>query len=451
MRWLLPLPLLLVLAPGCARSADDARAARPDLVLLIADDMDWEHFGFLGHVPDPTPTLDRLAAAGAVFTHGFVPVSRCRPSQATLLTGLWPQQHGMYFNTGPGHIDPRNALPGLLREAGYATIGEGKFWEGDPRLVGFSNPSITNYETFVRQGQQELFDFIDATPREQPLFVWWAPQLPHVPHNPPQRLLERFDPATLSVPDWLQEPALREKFREREHRSLAMAAWLDEGVDELIGKLRASGRYENTLFVFLVDNGWANGQVSKGWALDKGLRTPVIFAWPAAIAGGQTFSELMSSADIYATLLDVAGLPLPAGCQGRSLRSRLQGGPGEPRTALYGALYPPQPTALPPDPGRDATALWARTERWKYILSLQDVRMPAEGRSKDEETGVIAILDPGFERDRGDQELYDLESDPQERHNLAGDPGQAERLRELRAACLDWWRSTGGAPLDLPR
>src|SRR5262245_41396525 len=135
---------------------------RPNIVLLVADDMDYEHFGFAGHPLDPTPTIDKLASQGVVFTHGFVPMSRCRPAQAALLTGLWPHQNGVYFNVGADHIDPEDALPNHLARAGYATIGEGKFWEFNPRLMGFSNYAIRNYETFVRWDQQHLFDFIDA-------------------------------------------------------------------------------------------------------------------------------------------------------------------------------------------------------------------------------------------------------------------------------------------------
>src|SRR5262249_19017850 len=159
----------------------------------------------------------------------------------------------------------------LLGRAGYATVAEGKLWEGDPRRMGFSDAATTDPEAFVRRGQEHLFAFLDANAGKRPFFVWWAPELPHVPHDPPRRLLERFPRESIAVPAELEGATeRREKYLDRERALLAMVAWMDEGVGELVAKLRASGAYENTLFVFLIDNGWANGCVSKGWGLDKG-------------------------------------------------------------------------------------------------------------------------------------------------------------------------------------
>jgi uncharacterized sulfatase len=233
-----------------------------------------------------------------------------------------------------------------------------------------------------------------------------------------------------------------------------MDAWLDAGVEELVEKLRAHDVLENTLLVFLIDNGWANGCVSKGWALDKGLRTPVIFSWPAGLAPaarGARASELVSPVDLYATILDLAGAGVPEHCVGRSLRPVLEGGALAPREALFGALYPLQPAEVRADPARDAYGLWARTPRWKYILALKDLFAAADaGSSVGEREDIKVILAPDFVRRRGEVELYDLDADPHERVNLAGRPEHAAIEAELRAATLAWWRASGGGPLDLP-
>ncbi len=443
-----PALLSLALLSGAPACGAHAPPERPNIVILVADDMDYEQLGFLGHPLAPTPAIDELARAGVVFTHGFVPMSRCRPSQAALLSGLWPHQNGVYFNVGSDHIDPATSLVNHLKRAGYAAIGEGKFWEKNPRLMGFSNYTIRNYETFVRWDQDHLFEFIDAHAGVEPLFVWWAPQLPHKPFDPPERLLERFPAASIPVPAWLQDHA--ERYRERERTSLAMVAWLDEGVAALVAKLRAAGLLENTLFVFLIDNGWANGLVSKGWAYDKGLRTPMILSWGRGIAGGRSFANLVSPVDLYATILDYAGAPIPEHCQGQSLRPCLEGRAFEPRPALYGALYPISPGESE-SPERDAYALWARTERWKYVLVLRDVQQgDPEENGEDERDDVQAILAPYPERRRGDEELYDLERDPYELDNLAARPEQRALMDRLRGEILAWWRATGGGPLDVP-
>lgn len=451
----MPSPLRTLLLVACLASgaaARDERDTRPNVVVLVADDMDHEHLGFMGHPLAPTPTLDALAEQGVVFTHGFVPMSRCRPAQAALLSGLWPHQNGVYFNVGADHIDPATALPNLLARAGYATVGEGKFWEFEARTMGFSNYTIRNYETFVRWDQQHLFDWLDEHARERPFFVWWAPELPHVPHDPPARLLERFPLESIAIPEWFAgDEAARAEFRARERILLAMDAWLDEGVAELRAKLGTLGELEDTLFVFLADNGWANGCVSKGWGLDKGLRTPFVVAWPRGLRGGARHADLVSPVDLYATILDLAGAPIPEHSVGRSLRPRLEGRPAEPRAALYGALYPLAPTDVLADAARDAYGLWARTERWKLIVALKDLHAAGDaGSGLGEREDIKVSLAPDFVRRRGEVELYDLAADPHERTNLAGRPEHAALEARLRQEVVEWWRASGGGPLDVP-
>ncbi|MSR61807.1 MAG: hypothetical protein EXS08_05115 [Planctomycetes bacterium] len=440
-RFLLPLGLCLGLAVR-----GEAGDARPNVVVLMADDLDYEHFA---HPLAPMPTLAALAQQGVSFSQAFVPMSRCRPAQASLLSGLWPHQNGVYFNVGADHIDPDTALPKLLSRAGYGTVGEGKFWEFEARAMGFSNYTIRNYETFVRWDQQHLFGWLDEHAKERPFFVWWAPELPHVPHDPPEHLLARFPLESIPVPAWFTGDAA--EFRARERVLLAMDAWLDEGVQELEAKLGALGVLDNTLFVFMVDNGWANGCVSKGWGLDKGLRTPLFVTWPKGVRGGATQAELVSPVDLYATILDFADAPIPAACVGNSLRPLLGGKPFEARPALFGALYPLKPTEPLADPARDAYALWARTARWKWIESLKDLHAKADAGSGDGEREDVKVsLAPDFSRRRGEVELYDLVADPHELVNLAAEPEHAPVVADLRRRALEWWRETGGGPLDVP-
>ncbi len=443
------LGILWLAGAGCGVPERAEAGTRPNIVVLVADDMDHEHFA---HPLAPMPTLAALAQQGVLFTHGFVPMSRCRPTQASLLSGQWPHQNGVYFNVGADHIDPVTALPNLLQRAGYATVGEGKFWEFEARVMGFSNYTIRNYETFVRWDQQHLFDWLDENAQQSPFFVWWAPELPHVPHDPPEHLLARFPLESIPVPEWFTgDEDARAEFRSRERTLLAMDAWLDQGVAELQEKLRALGALENTLFVFLADNGWANGCVSKGWGYDKGLRTPMILSWPAGFRGGARHADLVSPVDLYATILDLAGAPIPAHCEGQSLRPRLEGTAFEPRTVLYGALYPLEPSEVLTDPARDAYALWARTKGWKFILTLKDLHAIADaGSDVGEREDIKVSLAPDFVRKRGEVELYDLSADPHERTNLAERPEHAALAAGFRREVLDWWRATGGSALDEP-
>ena len=416
---------------------------QPNIVFIISDDQDNEHLGFMGNDFVHTPNLDRLARAGTVFTSAHLPMSRCHPTLASFLSGRWPHQTGVYHNFGTKRLDPANSLPRLLRDVGYATYVEGKYWEGDPREMGFTHGKGQTADTFVREGQSDLFAFIDEHGGRTPMFIWWAPKIPHLPHNPPQEYLALFDRNEIPVPPWIAEDR-RESFLEKEHLSLAMEAWLDDGVGELEEKLREKGVHGSTMFVFVIDNGWCNGSVSKGSAFEKGVRTPVFFSWPAKIEGGQRFDGLISTLDIYPTVLDYAGAKTPASAEGNNLRPIIDGKTSKSRERLFGAIYPAFVTEDDERPERDIYALYVRDERWKYIFFVQDVVA-----SRNRTYFRIQWIETDYPaRQKGAEDLYDLRADPRERVNLAARPEHARRLAEMRKAVLEWWEKTGGKPID---
>ncbi|MSR61816.1 MAG: hypothetical protein EXS08_05160 [Planctomycetes bacterium] len=415
---------------------------RPNIVLVIADDMDYEHLGFMGNARVKTPTLDALAQQGCVFPVAHVPMSRCRPALAALLSGRWPQQTGIYENEAPHTLTRKDSLPNLLKAAGYATFQGGKFWEGSQLSMGFVEPKQTDsiFKTFVRENQDELFSFIDRWSAEHPLFVWWAPMLPHGPFNPPARFQALFRDTEIPVPPGVVGDP--KAYQEAERTSYAMGAWLDDGLSALRAKLAAKGELENTLFVFLIDNGFVNGAPSKGTVFEKGLRTPVFFSWPKGIAGGRTSSELVCAVDLYRTILDYAGVPAPSGAAGIDLRPTLDGAKQHVRDALYGAVYRYKERPGPKRPEKDVYAIYARTPRWKFVLYLRKV---------DPENYVLFNEFASFPaRERGQRELFDLEADPYERNDLARDSSHAVLMDELLQGCLAWWKETGGGELDLP-
>ncbi len=440
--------LLFLWAPmmwGCRATEKPAHetAKRPNFVFVISDDHDYEHLGFMGNEAVHTPTLDRLARAGTVFTHAHLPMSRCHPTLASFLSGRWPHQSGIYYNYGPDPLDPTDSLPNLLSKAGYATYVEGKYWEGDPREMGFTHGVGKTADTFVRQGQEELFRFIDEVGGRQPFFVWWAPKIPHTPHNPPERYQQLFDREQIPVPEWFSGD--REEFYEREFKSLAMEAWLDDGLSQLEEKLQGTSLLDSTMFVFVIDNGWCNGLVSKGSPFEKGVRTPVFFSLPGVIPAGRRLGQLISTLDLYPTILDYAGVTVPDRAAGQTLRPLIDGKTTESRETLYGAIYPAFATENDVRAERDIYALYARTEKWKYILFLQDVLQSRNG----DYFRIQSILTDYPERRVGAQDLYDLESDPHELNNLASQPQYAPQLERFKAQVLSWWQETGGRPLEV--
>ena len=438
------LSLLVLLAVTSAPGATNAFAEeKPNIVFIISDDHDNEHLGFMGSEMARTPNLDRLARTGTVFPVSHLPMSRCHPTLASFLSGRWPHQSGIYYNYGTRKLSPENSLPAQLKKAGYATYVEGKYWEGDPREMGFTHGKGKTARTFVRKGQGDLFSFIDEVGGKQPLFIWWAPLIPHTPHNPPQKYRDLVKKDKIPVPGYISA-GNKATFLKKEHLSLAMEAWLDDGIGELEGKLKEKGLYENTLFVFLLDNGWCNGRPSKGSPFEKGVRTPVFFSWPGKVKGGQSFECLTSTLDVFPTILDYAGAEIPGSAAGRTLRPIIEGKTTQNREVLFGAIYPAFATQDDQRPERDIYAIYARDKRWKYIFYLQNVKASRNGSY----FRIQSIVTEYPTRKKGDQDLYDLDADPYELKNLAADPGQAERMKKMQALAFRWWKDTGGKEFD---
>ncbi len=205
---------------------------------------------------------------------------------------------------------------------------------------------------------------------------------------------------------------------------------------------------KNTLFLFYVDNGWAFGMPAKNSPSEKGLRTPMFVTWPGKVPAGKRIDSLNYALDLHATALDYAGLEVPVDIVSKSLRSQIDGDTSDPHDVLFGATYAHAPHAWPGDPSvkrsveRDVLALYARTDQWKYVLHTQDIN---NGNAK--YVWMIAPLSEPYIRQKGDQDLFNLHADLYERNNLAAQPGQEERVAELRRQLFDWWERTGGKPI----
>ncbi|MEF8795577.1 MAG: sulfatase-like hydrolase/transferase [Salinivenus sp.] len=407
-------------------------SAPPNVVMIISDDQAWTDFGFMGHPEIATPSLDAFTDEAAVFPNGYVPTSLCRASLATLLTGLHGSQHKICCNDPPEGVDRSEmlpfmqeapALPRLLREAGYASLQTGKFWEGHYRNAGFTHGMTTEGRhggpglTIGRKTMQPIYDFVDEV-GDQPFFVWYAPFLPHRPHNPPDRLLDKY------AGD--DRPAPIAKY-------YAMCEWFDETVGDLLGFVDRQGLRENTLVVFVVDNGWIQptGETpttrgpfaprSKLSPYDGGVRTPVTLRWPGRIEPGYC-RELISTVDLAPTILRAAGLSPTASMPGVSLLDRTRSRSSPTRDAVFGEIYTHDMQQLE-DIGANVTHQWVRARDWKLINPVHPTKAPNEG---------LRFQTP---------ELYHLGQDPMETQDVAS--RQSGTVRDLLARLKDWkYRST---------
>src|SRR5690606_25292792 len=297
----------------------------PNIVLIISDDHAWTDYGFMGHPVIETPHLDQLARKSAVFPRGYVPTALCRPSLATLITGLYAHQHQISGNDPShaladpkspayrqlqqrliGHIDRHPTLPKLLAERDYLSHQSGKWWEGHFSRGGFTHGMTRGFPQpggrhgddglkIGRDGMAPVFEFIDlAIEADKPFFIWYAPFLPHTPHTPPQRLLDKYQSRVDSLPI---------------ARYYAMCEWFDETCGALLDHVEQHELTEKTLLVYVGDNGWIQNPDGPGYAprskqspYEGGTRQPILLSWPGTITPQQR-DELVSSIDLVPTML----------------------------------------------------------------------------------------------------------------------------------------------------
>jgi uncharacterized sulfatase len=446
-------PFRLLALVGCALGAFSgsapaaAPAAKPNILVIISDDQGWEDYGFMGHPHLATPALDQLAAQSLTFARGYSPVPLCRPSLCSIATGLYPHQHGVTgndptlpdagVNAQTGRANPKYARyyttiienfrsrPNFIRDLtsrGYRSLETGKWWEGDPvQTAGFTSAMTVGTGKgdrhggagleIGRQGLAPITQFIEQS-GPQPWLVWYAPMLPHAPHTPPAELLAKYLKVAPS------EPVAR---------YWASVEWFDRTCGELLAYLEQKKLRENTVVLYTTENGWiqhpqqANRPAprSKLTPYEGGHRTPIMISWPGHVAPRMDREHLASTIDFWPTLAALLKTPAPASLPGLNLT--------------------------------DATAVARRTSLFgeHYAHNIADVDAPTRSL---EHRWIIAgwhklIVPDARNRPKATPELYDLQSDPGEKTDLAAQ--RPERVRELRLQLDTWWTPPGTAQASL--
>jgi len=431
-------PCLVLGLAACTGSEID----RPNLVVIIGDDHGYPYAGFMGNEILETPHLDRLAAEGTVFSNAYNVASACRPSLMSLLTGLDPYQVELRSEQLEGQGLGRKSvnrildfqtLPRLLSERGYQSFQAGKHWEGTAQQAGFTVGTKSLKEatgsTFVdfsggavglslgRSGMQPVWTLLEQA-QGQPFLLWFAPKLPHTPLDAPARHRAPYLAAGLS------NSAVA---------YYANVTRLDAAIGELLERLSGMGLLEQTLVVYLSDNGWdqAPGVLATGRGMtlggsrgkmsmfELGFRTPIVFRWPGYVPAGIVQDELISTLDLFPTLLDYAGVETPPGRWGRSLRPVIEDREDLPERALYGRMAGALPDTVDAPAaavleGLRRPASFARRGRWHYF------------RFETEQGETV----------QGEEKLYDVEADPQETLNLA--PQNPDLVEALRREIEEW-------------
>ena len=415
--------LLAAFLALCVMGSRASNDKRPNIVVIISDDQAYHDFGFMGHEVIQTPHLDRLASQSLVFARGYVTTALCAPSLATMQTGMYPHQHGWTGNDPAKEIggwakrqewidrySQAPQLPALLAEAGYLSLHTGKYWQGDPQKVSGFTHSMGKTQRHGsstslgvgRNGMQPIYDFIaEAQDQEKPFMVWYAPFLPHTPHTPPERLYKKY----------------KDKTKHEAHaKYFAMVDWLDETCGELLEHLDDKKLTDNTVVLFICDNGWPHGDsgyrghVSKLTPWEQGVRTPIMVRWPGKVKPTMDEVHLASNIDIPVTILEAAGVPVPDAMEGIDL---LDAKAVDDRECIFIEDFDHDMVA----PDRPEASLEARgviCGDWKLVEVYE------------EEQGEV----PG-------SYLFNVTQDPKEKINLVDK--HPEKAAELQRRLNAWW------------
>lgn len=412
-----------------------ANVAHPNIILLIGDDQGYPYFGFMGADYLQTPNMDKLAASGTLFTEGYVSDNHCRPSLQTLLTGTLPIDYYNragklfesmvkekqipkdstkaflnYFDKRSLHMKNYNTLPKLLQNEGYVSFQGGKWWEFNYENGGFTH-GMTNGWTeeeqktkdwfikhmggdgmdLARVTNQPAYDFLEET-NGKPFFMWFAPSLPHYPFDAPEKYYNLYKDKDMS---------------ESAKQYYANCTWFDDAWGELVAYLKEKNLLQNTLIIYVNDNGWEQdpkqefwydsmrshngGDKGKGSIYDMSFRSPIIFSYPNHIKANTISKALIHSSDIPATILDYVGIDIPDDYFGMSYKSILDGKKQALRNSVYGNVV----TTRSDDPnnmmGDHVNGYWIRQEHW--FLRWHETK--------------------------NELELFDLDNDPKNDFNLS--------------------------------
>jgi N-sulfoglucosamine sulfohydrolase len=419
----------------------DTATARPNIVLIIADDLGAEDSGPYGCKGVRTPNLDLLAREGMKFLSAFNTCSSCSPSRSSIITGRYPH------NTGAEMLHlplPKEQVTFVekLKAAGYWTAASGKWHLGnlvrDRFDVVNSDVRATPVGNDDGSGCVKWISTLQERPKDKPFFLWLASIDPHRPY---------FD-GTLAVPHKPEETEVPPFLPDAPPTRKDFAMYYDEigRLDGYVGKvfqeLKRQGMLDNTVIFFITDNGRPFPRC-KTSVYDSGIQSPLLIRWPGHIKAGSSCRSLVSSIDLAPTILELAGLPPLPTFQGKSYARLLS----QPEESIRDSVFAEHNW-------HDFTACErsVRTARFKYIRNFwPDLPgTPAEFNNLTF-TEMRRLRDAGkltdaqmncFVKPRPAEELYDVAADPQELRNLANNPKYADTLTELRERLEAWRRDT---------
>jgi choline-sulfatase len=445
------------------------KSRKPNILLIMTDQHRGDCVGADGHPAIITPNLDRIAHEGVLFRRAYSSTPSCTPARAGLLSGLSPWNHGMlgYGRVGEGYPVEK---PQALRDAGYHTFAVGKMhWHPQRSMHGFhqilldessrqESPEFrSDYRCwFFSEAPNLQYDatgigwndyrakpyvlserlhptrwtgevaarYLENYDRPEPFFVKVSFARPHSPYDAPQRFFDLYKDADIPkavVGDWAEKYAPRsgksnsiwhgdmgaEQVRYSRQGYYGNITFIDEEVGRILAALEKTGRYDDTLIVFTADHGDMTGDHHmwrKTYAYEASARIPMLMRWPTGLIAaerGQIRSEPVELRDVLPTFLDAARAPGRDLTDGMSLLELVSG----------------------------------QTDGWREYIDLEhDVCYSKENHWNALTDGHFKYIYFAFD---GSQQLFDLDSDPGELHDLSGDLAYRDELTKWRGRMID--------------
>jgi len=444
-----------------------------NVIFILTDDHRYDFMGFTGKLPwQKTPALDKLAAGGAYFKNAFVTTALCSPSRASILTGQYSHVHTIIDNSSE-EADGLVYFPQYLQKNDYQTSFFGKWHMGNeddrPR------PGFDHWESFRGQGvyynptlnidgeqvsykdsayitdllTDHAVGWLNQRDKTKPFFLYLSHKAVHAPFMPAKRHAGMYKnkkytlPSTywqtlsddykdLKWPEWVKKQRhswhgvdyayhSRSNIEEMVQTYAETLMGVDESVQTVMDYLKANGLENNTMIIYMGDNGFSwgeHGLIDKRHFYEESVKVPFLVYAPGLFKGGQTINKMVQNIDIAPTVLQLAGLQKPTYMPGKSIVPLLKGNATEWRDKIFYEYFWEYDFPMTP------TVFGVRTDKYKYIR-------------------YSGIWDQN--------ELYDLENDPNEITNLIEKPEHANLVKKMAGDLFDWLEQTKGMQMPVKR
>lgn len=430
-------------------------AKKPNMIVIIGDDISWNDFGCYGHPTIKTPNIDKLAKNGIKFTNSFLTTSSCSPSRCSIVTGRYPHNTGACDLHSPLPED-QVTFPELLKESGYYTMHAGKWHFGSGYNKSYGGPLNNDFDVVGGSGkdkgsggEKQWVSRLKNRDKSKPFFAWFASHDAHRTWSA-DNFHSTNSPDDVVIAPYMVDSKINRRDMASYYNEITR---LDYYVGEVVKELKNQNEFDNTIIIVMADNGRPFLRC-KTRVYESGMKTPFIISWPNGIKqSGKTSESLISAVDIAPTLLGIANVKIPVSVQGKSFHKILKSPSKKFRNYTFSEHNWHNYTAYERQ---------VKDKRFMYVyngypelknIGAYDIYQSPSALEADSLNRINKLnkyqKDP-FITPRPVEELYDCINDPHQLHNLAADKKYSKHLKRLRKVFKKWVKQTGDSQPENP-